>query len=140
MTSPRSFRALRGFGLGAGIVGLLILAGGCGDDDDGSQAQRFGVGAACSEDTDCASEPVELRCLDFKGGYCGLADCAGDEDCPRGSACVAHDDGIHYCFLICDNKPGCNLTRPADSEANCSSNVTYVNNTDDVKACVPPSG
>jgi hypothetical protein len=78
-------------------------------------------------------------CLAFKGGYCGVRDCTGDADCPQGSACVAHDDGVNYCFLICNDKPQCNRYRPVTDEANCSSSVDFVDNTSTIKACVPPS-
>ena len=60
--------------------------------------------------------------------------------CPAGSACVAHDDGKTYCFLICTDKPQCNLFRAVEVEANCSSSVTFIEGKTDVKACVPPSG
>ena len=124
------------------LVLALLSAAACGDDDDdgASQAQRMGVGAPCDTSDDCLPE-LMLECLPFKGGYCGLQGCDGDVDCPAGSACVTHDDGENYCFLICSTKPQCNVTRPPDDEANCSSNITF---TDDhaggVKACVPPSG
>jgi hypothetical protein len=108
---------------------------GCGGDG-GSEAQRRGVGAACAGDPDCKEG---LTCLAFKGGYCGLAECQHDAGCPAGSACVAHSDGKNYCFLVCTDKPQCNLYRTADEEANCSSSVTFIEATN-VKACVPPSG
>jgi hypothetical protein len=95
------------------------------------------VGAACAADTDC-TQPG-LTCLAFKGGYCGLASCVNDAGCPSGSACVMHTDGNNYCFLICTDKSQCNQYRAADVEANCSSNVTFVDATLTVKACVPPS-
>lgn len=120
-------------------VASALFAAGCGDDDDdggGSQAMRLGVGAACESNEDCAETAPE--CLRFKGGYCGLAGCTGDGDCPAGSKCVAHDDGANYCFLVCRDKPECNLHRPLDAESNCSSNVTFVED-DTVKACVPPT-
>ena len=124
------------------LIGLTVvsalLAAACSDDDDddGTQAMRLGVGAACDSNDDCAETAPE--CLDFKGGYCGLADCAGDGDCPHGSKCVTHDDGVNYCFLVCVEKPECNSHRPLEAEANCSSNVTFVEDST-VKACVPPT-
>jgi hypothetical protein len=133
-------RAALGFAL------LAIAASGCGDDDAGfgpglSQAQYTGVGAACRQgmDTDCSQSPVALSCLDFKGGYCGLRGCTSTADCPFGSACVAHEDGENYCFLICVEKVDCNATRPADIESNCVSNITFVGGDRGKKACVPPS-
>ena len=117
------------------------MLGACGDDDDEglSEAQQRGVGASCGDDDDCFSKEVALTCLPFKGGYCGLEGCAGDDECPPGSACVQHDDGKNYCFLVCTDKSQCNPTRPPDIEANCSSNVTFIDQSNGAKACVPPS-
>jgi len=135
MHKPWKFLSIAVFSL------LPCFAAGCGDDDEGggiSQAQRRGVGAACTRNEDC-TEPGQI-CLAFKGGYCGVADCTADAQCPAGSACVAHDDGRNYCFLICTDKLQCNQTRPVDIESNCSANITFVG--DDktgYKACVPPS-
>jgi hypothetical protein len=124
----------------------LVLASSavaCGDDDNPgfnpSPAQRSGVGAACSVDADCLQTVAPLRCLSFKGGYCGLSNCMTNADCPLGSSCVAHDDGTNYCFLTCIDKPDCNLTRPVEVEANCSSSITFVDGKTEKKACVPPS-
>lgn len=119
---------------------LLVFAfPACGDDDDdGSEAHRRGVGAACDNNDDCAEKGQ--RCLPFKGGYCGIADCTTDDECPAGSACVAHDDGANYCFLLCREKPDCNVHRPLDDESNCASNVSYVDGPQSLRACVPPSG
>ena len=113
------------------IFAALLLAAAC-----GTAAQQSGVGRACADDDDCADDQT---CLAFAGGYCGLQDCDGDDDCPDGSACVRHDDGENYCFLVCVDKPDCNVDRPLESEANCSSNVELVE-ADGVKTCVPPSG
>jgi hypothetical protein len=126
---------------GLSFFGLSCLLGACGDDDgEGlSEAQRHGVGAACTKDDDCYYKETKLACLPFKGGYCGLEGCEGNEDCPPGSACVEHDDGQNYCFLTCADKIECNPTRPPDIEANCSSNITFVDNENGAKACVPPS-
>ena len=121
------------------FVLVAISVVGCGDDDDdgSTEADKRGVGAACTKNEDC-SEPGQ-SCLAFKGGYCGIANCTGDIDCPQGSACVAHTDGTNYCFRICIDKVECNRNRPVDAEANCSSNIDFVDNPGNVKACVPPS-
>ena len=116
----------------AALSGALVDCG-----DGGSEAQRRGVGSACAVNADC-TETGQV-CLTFKGGYCGLADCQNNAGCPSGSACVAHTDGRNYCFLICTDKSQCNLHRSADVEANCSSNVTFVDGASNLKACVPPS-
>jgi hypothetical protein len=114
-------------------VALAISS--CGGD--GTEADRAGVGAACSKAEDCPKEANQ--CLAFKGGYCGLEGCQKDQDCPSGSACVAHTDQKAYCFLICVEKIDCNRNRPAEIESNCSSNVTFVSGNKGIKACVPPS-
>lgn len=128
------------------LMSLSVMAA-CGDDDDdGTAADRLGVGAECGGDTDCLEGQT---CLAFKGGYCGIRDCTGDENscpdpdpakcCPNGSKCVTHDDGVNYCFRICVDKPECNANRDVDNEANCSSSVTFVDGDMGRKACVPPS-
>lgn len=119
------------------LVASPFMTIACGDDDGGTQAQRLDVGAACANDEHCTREGQS--CLAFKGGYCGVPDCASNADCPRGSACVAHDDGKNYCFLICTTKAQCNQDRPLDAEANCSSSITFTDAPSDYKACVPPS-
>jgi hypothetical protein len=119
------------------LCAFVLALPACGDDDDpGSEAQRRGVGAACSSDAECPESASS--CLAFKGGYCGLMGCTANENCPSGSACVRHDDGLNYCFLICRDKPQCNLYRPGVEEANCSASVSFVESTA-AKACVPPS-
>lgn len=113
---------------------LLTPLPACGD---GSEAERRGVGAECSTNDDCTE--AGQQCLAFKGGYCGVRDCVEDTDCPSGSLCVTHDDGVNYCFLVCADKPDCNRNRSADHESNCSSNIVYADQGSG-KACVPPSG
>lgn len=117
---------------------LLGLAG-CGDDDD-SEAERRGVGAECAVNDDCEEEGQE--CLtDFTGGYCGVADCTADADCPEGSACVTEDDGLgNFCFLVCLDKPECNDHRSVENESNCVSSLTFVDGADGRKVCRPPHG
>lgn len=115
------------------LIAPLAL-GACGDD--GTEADRLGIAAQCTKKEDCKDN---LECLtSFKGGYCGLANCTKDADCPQGSACV-DQNGSTFCFRICLDKAECNANRAVDFEANCSSNVTFVEATK-VKACVPPSG
>lgn len=120
------------------VVFLATLAA-CGDDDDdgGTAADKIGVGAVCSVNEDCLEGQI---CLPFKGGYCGLTGCTGDVDCPQGSACVKHDDGVNYCFRVCADKAECNLNRPVELESNCSSSIDFVDGKGTLKACVPPSG
>lgn len=130
------------------VVGgcLALVSLGCGGG--GSEADRIGVAAECSNAESCVFDEdleVPLECLgDFRGGYCGLKDCLDNLDCPEASACVAHTDGSNYCFRLCDHKSECNRNRSPENEANCSSNVDFTDpDTIDVswgrKACVPPS-
>ena len=126
---------------GVWVLALPIALGACRDDGNGApgtEADRFGVGAACAGDAQCAEGQAFLA---FKNGYCGIEGCTADADCPQGSACVAHTDGSNYCFLLCVNKPDCNLNRPVDGEANCVSSIVFVDSeAGHSKACEPPSG
>ena len=131
------------------VIGVTVLAAvaGCGGDDS-TEADRIGVGAECTVNpggdppSTCpvVEMDIQLDCLtQFKGGYCGLEGCSGDVDCPDGSACVTHDDGKNYCFRVCTDKPECNRNRSAENESNCSANITFVEEPQERKACVPPS-
>ncbi len=134
-------RLLQGAAISLAAVWMAVGCGDDGDDGAGTEADRIGVGAECTQDKDCPvveGEPA-MECLEFRGGYCGLSDCAGDADCPSGSACVQHDDGRTYCFRICLDKAECNLNRSAENSANCSSNVGFVDEQNEIRACVPPS-
>ena len=128
-------------GAAACVSGLLL---GCGDSGE-TAADRIGVGAQCDEAAECEStdENITLECLtQFTGGYCGLEGCEGDADCPEGSACVIHDDGggeANYCFRVCLDKSECNRNRDEANWSNCSANITFVDEPQDRKACVPPS-
>ncbi len=124
---------------GLSCLVLVVFAVGCGGSDNGSEADRLGVGASCAANDDCTEEGQS--CLtQFKGGYCGVQGCEDDAGCPAGSACVTHDDGQNYCFLVCGNKDDCNTNREAADEANCSSSITFIDYAKGRKACVPPSG
>lgn len=130
--------------LGIGLAACLLLA--CGDDDH-DDADEIGVGAQCSADGDCEQPRCEdggtcheLVCLTrFAGGYCGLEGCDDDDDCPLGSGCVLHDDGVRYCFRLCVDKPDCNANRDVDVEANCVGSIDFVDPGASGKACEPPS-
>jgi len=115
---------------------ILVLAIGCG----GSEADALGVGAECASSADCNGDDGQDCLLGFKGGYCGEVGCASDADCAIDAACVAHVDGMNYCFRVCVDKAECNANRSPANEANCSSNVTFVDPPQNRKACVPPSG
>jgi hypothetical protein len=116
------------------IALAALIVGSCGSD--GTEADRKGVGAQCASANQCGDNQ---ECLPFRGGYCGLRGCTADAMCPAGSACVQHTDGSNYCFRICVDKVDCNRNRSVDNEANCSSNVTFVEAASTRKACVPPA-
>lgn len=118
---------------------LAFLIGFTACGDDGTEADRLGVGAQCTKSEDCNQDPLPQTCLPFKGGYCGLTPCAHDTDCPESSACIRHTNAVNYCFRICADKPECNANRDVANEANCSSSVDFVDGTMGRKACVPPS-
>ena len=122
------------------VVGTGLFVVGCGDGS--TEADRIGVGWECTAKAECETpeQEIELECLEqFTGGYCGLEGCDGDGDCPEGSACVTHDDGINYCFRACVDKPDCNHERSLENEANCVGSITFVDPRNDRKACEPPS-
>jgi hypothetical protein len=116
-------------------VVALLFAGAC-----GSNADDLGVGAQCTSNDQCDSDTHQVCLMQFKGGYCGIMNCTHDTDCPELSKCVMHTDGTNYCFRTCVDKTECNANRDAVNEANCSSNITFVDMNPNVKACVPPSG
>jgi hypothetical protein len=119
-------------------ISIAALLAAC---DDDTEADRQYVGGQCTVNDDCNQEgEFPQSCLtQFRGGYCGLEDCLGDVDCPEASACVAHTDGMNYCFRICNDKAQCNRNRDLENESNCSANIDFVDGADGRKACVPPS-
>ena len=120
-----------------GLAALLAAGLSCGG---GNESDRIGIAGECAKDTDCRKvDDIQLACLTgFKGGYCGLAGCAQDTDCPTGSVCIA-EGGVNYCFRVCVDKPECNANRTVVNEANCVASVTHVG-VSTSKVCVPPSG
>jgi len=128
-----NIKRLRGMAWTGSLLGILLVAGGCG----GNEAVRRGVGAECNATLPC--QEMGQSCLAFKGGYCGVQGCTSDTDCPQGSACVTHTDAMNYCFLVCSTKEQCNVSRTVDNESNCSSSTTFVDGAQGRKACIPPS-
>jgi hypothetical protein len=104
-----------------------------------NNADDYGVGAECTDNTMCDSKTHQVCLLQFKGGYCGIEGCTADADCPPLSKCVVHTDGHNYCFRTCIDKTECNKNRSVDFESNCSANVTFTMPDSSIKACVPPS-
>ena len=56
---------------------------------------------------------------------------------PGGSACVTDDGQVNYCFLICLDKPECNVRRSVDNESSCTSSLTSLTAAGR-KVCRPP--
>lgn len=121
---------------GIAIALICVLAAACHDE---SEADRLGVGAQCTSSDECDEETNQECLTNFAGGYCGIEGCTADIDCPEDAACIAHDDGINYCFRTCIDKPDCNANRDVENEANCSSSAVFVEGANGRKACVPPS-
>ena len=130
------------------FAGMLALVAACAGQED-SEADRLGVGATCDVQEDCplveregvdgTKVEVQLECLTgFRGGYCGISGCTADADCPEASRCVAHTDGVNYCFRVCADKAECNANRSEADASNCSANIVFVDAMGG-KACVPPS-
>lgn len=117
------------------LYAFVLLACGCGSNENA--ANQKGVGAECNATSECATSG-EVCLTEFKGGYCGLAGCAHDTDCPHGSACVT-DNQTKYCFLVCATKTDCNLHRSGDNEADCTSSLTFVDGAMSRKVCRPPN-
>ena len=122
----------------------LFAVSSCGDDDGrGSEAIRRGVGAECGPQLVC--EELGQECLtEFSAGYCAVRDCAVSADCPDGSACVTDPDfdGVNYCFLVCLDKPDCNLDRSPENESECTSSIDFVDPeaAGALKVCRPSMG
>jgi hypothetical protein len=62
------------------------------------------VGAKCNMDAQCLDG---YSCFDWPGGYCVQLDCAVDEDCPSGSACLPLLFNGQACFDTCATDADC---------------------------------
>lgn len=130
------------------VLPILALMA-CNDHHhDETEADRVGVASECVDTLDCPIyvlpdlEPQQMVCLSaFAGGYCGVENCLHNADCPDGSVCVAHTDGVNYCFRACIDKSECNWNRSSENAANCSSSFEWAvpSESDKRKACIPPS-
>jgi len=117
------------------LVAVALLMFSCGGS--GSEAIRRGVGSECNASLTC-TESGQVCLTQFAGGYCGVSACTHDTDCPQGSACVTDDGQTNYCFLICADKPECNVRRSAADESNCTSALTFADGAMGRKVCRPP--
>ena len=117
------------------LCALMLVVSGCGSNENA--ANQRGIGAECNLTSDCTTSG-QVCLTEFNGGYCGLAGCAHDTDCPQGSACVT-DNQTNYCFLVCAAKTDCNLHRSLANESDCTSSLTFVDGTMNRKVCRPPN-
>jgi hypothetical protein len=118
------------------LCALVLAACGCGSNNQNA-ANQAGIGAQCNMTSDCTTSG-EVCLTEFNGGYCGLAGCQHDTDCPQGSACVT-DNQTNYCFLVCATKTDCNLHRSPANEADCTSSLSFIDGTMNRKVCRPPN-
>ena len=121
------------------LYALVVVAVLCSCGDGTSEAIKRGIGSECNTTDALCSEASQSCLTEFKGGYCGKAMCMHDTDCPAGSDGVTADDQINYCFLICLDKPDCNVRRSLENESNCTSSLAFVDGTNGRKVCNPPS-
>ena len=121
--------------MGRILCAMVLMIVGCGGGT--SEAIKLGVVSECNANMPC-TESGQVCLTQFAGGYCGVSACVHDSDCPGGSACVTEDDQVNYCFLICVEKPDCNVRRSAANESNCTSSLTFVDGANGRKVCRPP--
>jgi hypothetical protein len=127
----------RGDTMGRTLCALIVLVALANCGGGTSEAIKRGVGAECSASLAC-TETNQVCLPEFAGGYCGVSACMRDSDCPAGSACVTDDNQTNYCFLICADKPECNVRRSVANESNCTSSLSFVDGAMGRKVCRPP--
>jgi len=124
------------------VVVVLLVSFGAAGCDNGNSAVERGIGAACADNSEC-QEAGQACLTEFRGGMCGIADCTSSSQCPSGSVCVADPDfSRNFCLLVCQVKADCNVHRPVEVEANCSSTLNQIDVPDggtDPKVCRPPN-
>src|SRR3954454_24517515 len=123
--------------MGRILCAFVVCAAAWGCGGNSSEAIRRGVGAECNATLTC-TESNQSCLAEFKGGYCGVSACLHDTNCPQGSACVTDDGRTNYCFLICGDKPECNVNRTVENESSCTSSLTFIDGTMSRKVCRPP--
>jgi hypothetical protein len=85
---------------------LVILATGCGDDEDDFYVSNYGptVGGPCRDIVDCTSRSFCADGADFPEGTCTLP-CDDHDECPGPSSCVDKEGGA--CLLACTRDSDC---------------------------------
>ena len=63
------------------------------------------IGDKCKTSNDC---PAGTVCdTDSPGGYCLVANCDADEECPEEAACVKFTESQRYCLKKCKKNSDC---------------------------------
>lgn len=92
------------------------------------------VGDACSADSQCGGGICARSSLYFMGGYCTVASCVDDQDCPADARCFDDTFGYSpypsYCARTCQTGSNCGRSEPVYG---CSPQVGW-------SACVPTPG
>lgn len=73
-----------------------------------------GLGVACEDAADCATEPFTHCQADAAGDYCTATGCAGSAECPGGYACET-DASPPYC-----KRPPVGQSAPCASQDDCA--------------------
>ncbi len=95
------------------------------------------VGGPCESAADCGDDGALCVTrvgaggfeLTFPSGYCSIAGCSGDADCPEGSGCLSAA-GMNACLALCEDENDCR----ADEGYTCGSFGTPN------AFCLPPFG
>ena len=113
----------------------------CRSSGGGSQNRKIcvpgdcGVGAGCTDDTQCANG---LGCVTtVNGGYCSKTDCSSNADCPADSLCVKRGDQS-LCLRTCSASADCSFCRSAEVAGSCTDQVTFVETGTTGTVCAPP--
>lgn len=85
-----------------GALALTAILGSCSAE---TITQKLLIGAKCTMNAECGSQPWFACETNHPDGYCTKA-CKSDADCPPESIC-AFDGGDGTCHLRCDNAQGC---------------------------------
>jgi hypothetical protein len=85
---------------------------------------------------DCANG---LECVtSFDHGYCTIADCTLNADCPNDARCVTLPDGHNYCLRTCTGPNSCTFCRPFEFGGECTGDVDFAEAGTTGEVCLPP--
>ena len=103
------------------LNGVCVCKDGYVKGSDGS-CESSDIGEACVDDSTCRDPyPHCVMVTEDSEGYCTLADCTSNADCPSSWSCERTADNSHYC-----RKPPSGIGASCKTEADCSSfDATY---------------